>query len=255
MSHTLMETPYKLDEDIQRELDAFYERVVTEDDDPARNLFSAKQQRLLVQPLYDSWTPPPAEDETEADAAETRRPFLADANVGVFYSTGQPPLVPDFFLSLDVRPHPDWYEKKHRSYFVWEFSKTPEIALEIVSNREGGELGRKPGLYARMGASYYVVYDPLHKLGETTLQVFELHGRQYQRRPDAALPATGLSLVLWQGVFEDKEDTWLRWCDHEGNLILTGQERAGKEAERADLAEQRAERLAAQLRALGIDPE
>jgi hypothetical protein len=41
---------------------------------------------------------------------------------------------------------------------------------------------------------------------------------------------------------------WLRWCDQEGNVIPTGAELA--EAERA-----RAERLAARLRALGIDPD
>jgi Uma2 family endonuclease len=37
---------------------------------------------------------------------------------------------------------------------VWEFGKAPELALEIVSNREGDELGRKRYLYARIEVLY-----------------------------------------------------------------------------------------------------
>ncbi len=55
--------------------------LVTEDDKPLDCLFSAKQQRLLVEPLYSSWMPQPDEDHPE-----TSRPFLAAANVGVFFS-------------------------------------------------------------------------------------------------------------------------------------------------------------------------
>src|SRR5436305_10153483 len=98
-------------EEARRELEAAVEQLVTEDDEPMDNLFSAKQQRLLVEPLYSSWTPPPAED-----APDTPRIFLADANVGLFISPLQPPLVPDMFLSLDVKPHENWHDKQHRSY-------------------------------------------------------------------------------------------------------------------------------------------
>jgi hypothetical protein len=72
----------------------------------------------------------------------------------------------------------------------------------------------------------------------------------------------GLGLKLWDGVFEDREDTWLRWCDEQGNIILTGEERARLEAERADYeasarreAEDRAAQFAAKLRELGVDPD
>jgi hypothetical protein len=40
---------------------------------------------------------------------------------------------------------------------------------------------------------------------------------------------------------------WLRWWDSQGNLLLTGDERAERE-------QQRAQRLAAKLRELGVDP-
>lgn len=63
-------------------------------------------------------------------------------------------------------------------------------------------------------------------------------------------------------------DTWLRWWDLQGNLLLTGSERALLAEERAEsaegrarLAEERAEsaevraaKLAERLRELGVDP-
>jgi len=52
---------------------------------------------------------------------------------------------------------------------------------------------------------------------------------------------------------------WLRFYDREGNLVLLPEEAAQQRAEQAEqLAEQerqRAERLAAQLRAMGVDPD
>jgi hypothetical protein len=78
-----------------------------------------------------------------------------------------------------------------------------------------------------------------------------------------------LGLTLWEGQFEGKHATWLRWTDEHGMLIPTGKERAEQERQRAKHAEQRAERteqllaqerqrverLAALLRQAGIDPE
>lgn len=98
--------------------------LITEDDTPVDNLLSEKQQRLLTEPLYSSWTGP-----------GEGRPFLAAANVGIVYQIHNPAIVPDMFLSLDVQVADDWWQKAHRSYFLWEFGKPPELALEIVSNR------------------------------------------------------------------------------------------------------------------------
>jgi hypothetical protein len=64
---------------------------------------------------------------------------------------------------------------------------------------------------------------------------------------DNWLEQVGLGLALWQGEFKGKTYQWLRWCDREGNLLLTGDERTKQE-------HQRTERLAAILRAQGIDP-
>jgi Uma2 family endonuclease len=277
----MIENAYQLDEEIRRELEAYYEQVVTEDDQPVDNFFSAKQQRLLARALYASWTPPVGKHQTPGQ----RRAFLADSDIGVFFAIDRPPRAPDFFLSLDVQPRPDWYEKRNRSYFVWEFGKAPDVVLEIVSNTEGGELDDKIDDYAEMGARYYVVYDPQRKLKAMegqVLQVYELSGLHYRLCDDFSLPDIGLSLTFWHGVFEDKEDTWLRWCDDQGAIIPTGEERAAQEAEhaaqeaeraareaeradhealarqeaeeRARIEAERAARLAEKLRELGIDP-
>jgi Uma2 family endonuclease len=208
--------------------------LVTEDDVPVDNLVSEKQQRLLVMCLYSSLT--------------LEESFLATANVGLFYALQQPALVPDVMLSLEVEVAEDWEQKEHRSYFVWEFGKPPEVAIEIVSNKIGNELGSKLRDYARAGVAYYVVFDPLHKLGETTLRVYELRGGRYVELASPWLEQIKLGLILWNGSFEGKHYQWLRWCDSENNLLLTGDERAEQE-------HQRAERLAELLRAQGIDPE
>ncbi len=231
MLEPVIELPYDL-----RELTR---NLVTEDDVPVDNLFSAKQRRLLVEPLYSSWQPPATEED------QVPRVFLADSDVGIFISPYQPPLAPDMFLSLDVAPNPAYLADEHRSYFVWEYGKAPEVAIEIVSNRKGKEMDEKFQRYARMGIGYYVVFDPFRVLREEPLLVHEVifGGRRYRRRPDFALPELQLSLQLWQGEFEGMTDEWLRWCDANGNLIPTG-------AERANQAEAELEKLRAELQRL-----
>ncbi|WP_019501116.1 Uma2 family endonuclease [Pseudanabaena sp. PCC 6802] len=240
------------------------EDIVTEDDEPVDNLASEKQQRLLTEPLYSyPFQPPDSEI------------FLAAANVGVFYSTHQPPLVPDMFLSLDVQVADNWWEKQNRSYFVWEFGKPPDVAVEIVSNRKGKELDRKLRDYAKIGVKYYVVFDPSHQISTATLQVFQLQGRFYSAQDTTWLEQVGLGLTLWTGAYEGKTNEWLRWCDRNGQVIPTGAEKAEAAQQQAEAAQQQAElaqqqveavsaeldaerqrsqRLSDRLREMGIDP-
>jgi Uma2 family endonuclease len=246
-----------------------YERLVTEDDKPVDNLFSEKQQRLLVEPLYSSWNP--------------GTPFLAAANVGIFSSPDQPPIVPDMFLSLDVQADEDLWKKQNRSYYVWKFDKPPEVVVEIVSNRQGEESEKKFRRYARIGVWYYLIFDPQQLIQEELLQVYQLSLGRYVLKPDHQLDQVGLRGMLWDGVFEGLHERWLRWGNADGILIPTGEEgrtqerqqteqerqraeqerqRAEQERQRAEQAEaqaleeqQRAERLAAQLRALGVEPD
>lgn len=215
--------------------------LVIEDDTPVDNFQSEKQQRLLVEPIYSSEAVP--------------GPFIVTANVGLFYALKQDPIVPDVFLSLGVQMPADWSQKQNRSYFVWEFGKVPEVCIEIVSNREGKELTSKKELYARIGVAYYAVFDPLrqiqgpNEMNSELLRVWMLVGRWYQElSPPFWLEQIGLGLTLWQGEFENQTGLWLRWCDQTGNVLLTGKERAKQQQERAN-------RLAERLRAMGIDPD
>jgi Uma2 family endonuclease len=213
------------------------DHLITEDDTPVDNAFSEKQQRLLVEPLYTTWAGGPEQ-----------RPFLAQANVGIFNRAHNPPIVPDMLLSLDVEAADDLWAKVNRSYLIWEFGKPPDVVVEIVSNLEGNEAGRKMQTYARIRVSYYVIFDPQKLLANEPLRLFELRGSEYSRKPDTTVTEIGLSLVLWEGVFEQSQALWLRWADTAGNLIPTGAELAAQERARA-------ERLAEQLRALGVEPE
>ena len=231
--------------------------LVTEDDTPVDNLIQEKLQRFLVESLYSS--------------LKRGIPFLAAADVGIFYGLKQEnSIVPDVMLSLGVSVPEDWSEQRKRSYFIWEFGKPPDVAIEIVSNKKGGELESKLQDYARIGIPYYVVFDPLEKLSPEILQIYQLRQGRYQRLQENWLQSLELGLIVWEGEFETKQyDRWLRWCDSEGNLLLTGNEKAqqaeekleqaeqqiAQERQRAEQERQRAERLAELLRSHNIAPD
>jgi Uma2 family endonuclease len=277
--------------------------LVIEDDKPVDNLHSAQQQRLLVVVLYDSDTLP--------------HPFLAETNVGLFYDINEDPIVPDMLLSLGVQRAEDYSQKKNRSYFVWEMGKLPEVCVEIVSNREGDEVNlsrksirqgkttSKKDRYAQIGIKYYIVCDPLERIqsemGYAKAKVWTLSpegdypeelAQSIHNIGDVIwLEEIGLGMTLWFGEYEQQLGrAWFRWCDAEGNIYLTGAERARltarqleeekfraeeerfraeeerfraeEERLRAESAENRAESaeikaqiLADRLRELGIDPD
>ena len=199
--------------------------LVTEDDAPVDNRYSERQMTLLSLPLFDSW--------------EQGKPFEALTDVGLFSKPDNESLVvPDFLLSLGVEPREVTGEKENRSYFIWLYGKPPDLVVEIVSNKVGGELDRKSETYQRIGVAYYAVYDPFQHLGKRELRLFQLSGGRYVEMADplAQMKELGLGLTFWEGEFLDVEARWLRFVDERGELILTGQEKAGRaEAEIAVL--------------------
>lgn len=254
--------------------------LITEDDEPVDNPFSEKQQRLLVESLQHSWS----------EGMRQGRPFVAFANVGLFFVPKNPAIVPDVQVSLDCELPDDLWAKKNRSYMTWVYGKPPEVVIEIVSNRRGGETDRKFKTYADQGVAYYVIYDPQRVYGTRQLRAYELHGRQYIQMMDPVwLSGALLGLKLWEGVYEDYEAIWIRWCDEQGELLRSGveavanaredaeeakveaqrakedakrakedAEQAKEDAERAieeaKCERQRAEQLVARLKALGLEP-
>ncbi len=249
------------------------DHLITEDDEPVDNVFSEKQQRLLTEPLYSSWSDP-----------NENRPFWAAANVGVFYSIYESAIVPDVFLALDAKTPTDWWEKGGRSYMNWIHGKPPDVAIEIVSNKKGQETGKKMRIYARMRVPYYAVFDPERQIQSEVFKLYELQANGYVAvKPTVSaqgqtfwwMNAVQLGLTLWENVYEGGQAIWLRWCDEAGRVISTGKERANQEGQRADqeqhekeLALQRADqeqhekelmaqqlaKLMAQLQALGVEP-
>lgn len=179
---------------------------------------------------------------------------------GIYWRMTQPPELPergseapDWFLVLDVPPLLDG--RFRRSYVLWQELIAPLIILEFVSGDGSEERDRRPGIgkfwiYERaIRPAYYGIYE----VNPGRIEMHQLVRNRF--RPLSANPQgrypieeLGVELGLWQGYYFNAEVPWMRWWDAKGPLLLTGEERAEKERERA-------ERLAAKLRELGVDPD
>jgi Uma2 family endonuclease len=169
---------------------------------------------------------------------------------------------------------PDWVyvrsisvsrEEIKRSYTPRIQGDIPTIAIEFLSDTDGSEYSIKPTyppgkwfFYEQiLQISNYIIFDP----DTGALEVYRLNdlGRYQLQQPDASnryqIEEIGLFLGVWQGTRENRTGYWLRWWDENGDLLLWGLELAARERQRAEQERQRAERLAAQLRAAGIEPE
>jgi hypothetical protein len=60
---------------------------------------------------------------------------------------------------------------------------------------------------------------------------------------------------VWEGTRENLTSKWLRWWDEQGNLLLWSSELVEQKQQEIEQQKQRADKLAAQLKALGIEPE
>lgn len=162
---------------------------------------------------------------------------------------------------------PDWAyisritvprEQVNRSYTPQLQGEIPAIVMEFLSDSEGGEYSIKetypPGkffFYERiLQVPNYAIFEP--QAG--TIELYQLNDeKKYKlQSPNEQnrfwIPEMQLFLGVWQGNRENRNSFWLRWWDEQGNLLLWGSEIVEQER-------QRVERLAAQLRAAGIEPE
>jgi len=217
----------KYDFDFSDDSDIDYDSLVTEDDEPVDNLFSERQQKLLTDSLYASW--------------DTDKLFLACANVGIYERIPKEPIVPDMFLSMGVKPAKDIWEKKNRCYMIGVFGKPPELVIEVVSNTVGKERKDKFKKYERMDIKYYVIYDP-------DLRIFKrckLHAYVLKKGKYVALPQKNnrlwfsdlkIGLRLYKGFYQKIYTEWLIWCNRNGKILKTGEDKA-REAEKLLSAE------------------
>jgi Uma2 family endonuclease len=188
---------------------------------------------------------------------ETLYPWLAardngyiGGNMFVYYSSSQLKnqdfKEPDFFAVLDVP------KAERKSWVLWEEGKSPDVVIELLSEStaEQDKNGKKLVYQDQMRVPEYFWYDPFDP---ADWRGFRLVGGVYQ---DMELDVDnryiseklGLALVRWSGYYNDVEAVWLRWETLAGVLMPT-------KSELLQQAQGQADRLAAKLREMGVDPD
>jgi Uma2 family endonuclease len=175
-------------------------------------------------------------------------------DMAIYHPTGKNlrvPVVPDGFLSLGVERQKGG--KSRRSYAVWEENEiVPILTLEMVSHTPGNEYDEKMKTYAGLGVLYYIVYNPefWQRDRHQPFEVYKLDAdRHYQLQLSEPywMPEIGLGIGRYRGILNGIDRELLAWFDRSHTRYLMPEENVQIERQRAD-------RLAAQLRALGIDP-
>ena len=163
---------------------------------------------------------------------------------------------PDWFYARNVVSLPT--PEVRRSYTPNLEGDTPVIVMEFLSETPGDEYSIKPTyppgkwyFYEKiLRVPCYAIFEPISGL----LEVYGLNlsGNYQLLKPNENnrfwIEGVGLFLGVWQGTKAERTGFWLRWWNPNGEMLLWGVELLEKER-------QRAERLAAQLRAAGIEPE
>ncbi|MEH1834654.1 MAG: Uma2 family endonuclease [Nostoc sp.] len=159
---------------------------------------------------------------------------------------------PDWFYVGNVPPTLDGQTR--RSYVLWREFIAPLIVLEFVFG-DGTQERDKTPWKGKFWIYEQVIRPPfygIYEVNKASVEVYELIGGEYHlltanEHGHYPIPPLEAELGIWQGQYQNMELPWLRWWDLQGNLLLTGEERAEQERQRAD-------RLAEQLRSLGIEP-
>ncbi|MGB8691821.1 MAG: Uma2 family endonuclease [Microcoleus sp.] len=163
---------------------------------------------------------------------------------------------PDWFYARNVQPLSS--QEIRRSYTPNLEGEIPDIVMEFLSATANDEYSNKktypPGkwfFYEQvLRVPIYALFEPatgvlevyqLDSLGNYEVQQPDLNGRYW-------IPGVGLFLGVWEGTKAERTGAWLRWWDESGQMLLWG-------AEMVEIERQRSDRLAAQLRAAGMEPE
>ncbi|MEB3212861.1 MAG: Uma2 family endonuclease [Leptolyngbyaceae bacterium] len=176
------------------------------------------------------------------------------ANQFLYYSQGFPRLrvAPDVMVIFGVEPG------GRDSYKIWEEGETPSVIFEMTSQstRSKDETFKKM-LYAQLGVQEYWLFDPKGEWLTPQLQGYRLRGAlngdlRGDRNPDLddyELIPDGHSDVLKLRLEADGQLISF-YRDDSGEKLLIPTELASALAQER----QRADRLEAKLRELGIDP-
>jgi Uma2 family endonuclease len=176
--------------------------------------------------------------------------FVIGQNSGIYWRHTDPPLrgclAPDWFYVPDVSPMLEGQVR--RSYVLWQELIPPLLVIEFCSGDGGEERDRTPEegkfwIYERrIRPAYYAIYE----FDPGRVEVYQMVGWNFQlltanERGHFPIAPMGIELGIWEGTFLNAHLPWLRCWDSKGQLLLSGAERA--------------ERLAARLRALGVNPD
>jgi Uma2 family endonuclease len=181
---------------------------------------------------------------------QEREDYFATGNLTIYYSPQQKKSEyfrgPDFFVVLGTTRNPN-----RRSWVVWqEEGKYPNVIVEILSDSTAKtDREEKKQIYQdTFRTPDYFWFDP----ESLEFQGFTLISGRYQAlEPNERGWLWSEQLGLYLGIHEDK----LRYFTPDGALVPTPEEAARQAEDRAIQESQRAEKLAAKLRELGIDPE
>ena len=182
---------------------------------------------------------------------------------------------PDWFYVPNVPPTLDGQSR--RSYVMWQEFVAPLIVLEFVSGNGAEERNRtpllrtdkqetKPGKFWVYENAIRPAFYGIYEVRKASVEVYSLIQNRYELvaandRGHYPIPQLGVELGIWQGSYQNMELPWLRWWDSQGNLLLSAEraeeerQRADREQEIAQQAEDQLEQLRAQLRSAGIEPE
>lgn len=217
---------------------------------------------------YHSWQPRLFEDTFQPPDVSPDEVFIG-SDINLYYDVRHTLWYkrPDWFAVLGV---PKFYgpnDELRLSYVTWQEGVTPTVVVEFVSpGTEKEDYGQtlrdvnKPPtkweVYERiLRVPYYVIFNRYTR----DLQAFQIVASRYQplavQDERVWLPQIQLGIGLWQGSYQGNSGQWLRWYRDSGEWITSPEEALGQERQRSEQAHQRAERLAARLRELGLDPE
>ncbi|BAZ11838.1 hypothetical protein NIES4071_36640 [Calothrix sp. NIES-4071] len=181
-----------------------------------------------------------------------RMDWFFGINMGIYYDPDEPPIVPNSFLSLGIERFYD--EELRPSYALWD-ENVPILALEIVSTTYRKEYCAKKDEYESLGVLYYIVYSQWRR-HKPRLEVCKLVNGKYVLQQDNPvwMPEIGLGIGCERGIYAGIGREWLYWYDENSKRYPTPQEQIKIAEQQAQAEAQRAEKLAAKLRELNIDP-
>jgi hypothetical protein len=260
-----------------------YDSLVTEDGKPVDSIYSERQMELLREPLYTAWNPgrdyvalcnvglffsvrvPPLVPDVllSLDVQPPEDLWAKRGRSYFIWEFGKPPDAVFEIVSNTEGEELGFKRRKYAElgilyYVVWdphEFLKAGPLHILVLRDRtynplEGAELPliglsltRWQGEYRGMNAEWLRWCDGTGRLLPTGAEALAEEREQVEKERERARKERGRAQKEYERA---QKETERAQKEHE---------RAQKERERAEVERERADRLAAQLRALGINPD